>query len=185
MDNCFKILRKWFNVLDFQLLKEFLKKFEKVLSVNGIDNFTKIISQSNKKKIKMTLYEETMHNLLILQHEICTSLNLGGIRKVVESACFMKINHLLYKSPKLLALKVSTLIQLGFSSLAEILVMNYVEMRKKSLGLLRNQIDKKKFQMIMEVTRVNLQECFKDFENKFKLKIANEFKENLKESIII
>jgi hypothetical protein len=176
-----KILRNWFNVMDFQLLKAYIKNFEKLLTPQTITHFAQLSSQSGEK-MKLSIFEETIQNLLLLQQKLCSNLSLGGIRQIVESASFFKINHLLYPNQNLLALKVSTLIALDMKSMAEVLVYYFLAMRKSCLGLLRKSMTRNHFQKLLEINTINLQDSFDQLGQKFKFKLASNFQKDFRES---
>lgn len=176
------VLRNWFNVMDLQLLKDFVRKFEQIITPKTIAHFAQLSVKSAQSRLKLTVYEETIQSLLTLQQSLCTRLNLAKVRQIVESPLFFKINHLLYSNHSLLSLKVATLVRLKMTSQAEILVHYCLAMRRVSLGLLRKSVDRNKFQALFDVNRVNFEQNFADFSDKFKLKLASSFQREFRES---
>lgn len=178
----FKILRNWFNVMDFQLLKSYIKKFEKLLTPQTISHYSQLSSKSTKEKMKLSIFEETVQNLLILQQKLCHPLNLGGIRQIVESPSFFKINHLLYPTHDLLSLKVSTLLAMNMKSFAEVSVYYYLAMRKSCLGLLRKSMTRTNFQRLLDINTIHMGQNFEKMGDKFKFKLASIFQKDFRES---
>lgn len=177
-----KVLRNWFNVLDFQLLKEFVKKFESMVTPKTIEYFSQISLKASKNKQKMTIFEETMQSLFILQQKLCSSLNLGGIRQIVESTAFLKVNHLLYKTPLLFQLKVNMLLKMDQTQQAEVFIQYFLVMRKACFGQLKKMIGDSEFEKFLKTNFVRFENSFDFLSEDFKGKLVGLFTKNLEES---
>jgi hypothetical protein len=165
INNKKNILKNWFHILDYQLLKRFLENFEYRDLLKSNKFKTKIEKKSTVRKI--------LERLNSIKKSMSKSPKLEEIRVLTNSESFLKISHLLYKNKHLFQLKVNLLLSLKEIAKVEIILDSFLSFNRSLYQFVFSQTPDKSQKEFTQQNQIVFEHCFENLSSSFQAQHLN------------